>query len=38
MALGNRGDTIDLVDPSGMVVQTVTYGRVTEGEVVTPAD
>jgi exonuclease III len=38
MALGNRGDTIDLVDPAGIVVHTVTYGRVAEGEVVTPAN
>jgi exonuclease III len=34
MALNNRGDTIDLVDASGMVVQTVTYGPVQPEELV----
>jgi exonuclease III len=37
MAMNNAGDTIDLVDPTGTVVQTVSYGRVDEGELVTPA-
>jgi len=37
MALNNNGDTIDLIDPAGKVVQTVTYPKVEEGEVVTPA-
>lgn len=36
MALNNGGDTIDLVNPSGMVVQTVTYGPVVEGEAISP--
>ena len=35
MALNNRGDTIDLVDPNNQVVQTITYGRVDEGETIT---
>ncbi len=34
MALNNRGDRIDLVDPNGQIVHTVTYGRVAEGELV----
>ena len=34
MALNNRGDRIDLVDPTGQIVHTVTYGRVAEGELV----
>jgi hypothetical protein len=37
MALNNDGDTIDLLNPGGSVVQTVTYGSVDEGELVTPA-
>jgi len=36
-AMNNGGDTIDLIDPNGTVVQTVTYGGVDEGELVTPA-
>ena len=36
MALNNNGDTIDLIDPYGNVVQTVTYGRVAEREIITP--
>ena len=38
MSLNNNGDTVDLVDPQGPVVQTVTYSATTEGEVVTPAN
>ena len=38
MALNNGGDTIDLIDPSGVIVQTVTYPRVEEDEVVTVAN
>ena len=34
MAMNNGGDTIDLIDPSGAVVQTITYGRVSEGELI----
>jgi hypothetical protein len=37
MAMNNDGDTIDLVNPMGMVVQTISYGKVDEGELVTPA-
>ena len=37
MALNNNGDTIDLIDPTAKVVQTVTYPTVEAGEVVTPA-
>jgi hypothetical protein len=37
MALNNGGDTVDLLDPMGKVVQTVTYGHADEGEVITPA-
>jgi hypothetical protein len=36
MAMNNGGDTIDLIDASGRVVQTVTYGDVVEGEEVVP--
>ena len=36
MAMNNGGDTIDLLDPVGTVVQTK-YGTVEEGELVTPA-
>lgn len=35
MALNNQGDTIDVLDAAGTVVQTVTYGAVQEGEAVT---
>ena len=38
MALNNRGDTVDLIDPQGVVVQTITYARVAEGEEVFPAN
>jgi exonuclease III len=38
MALNNTGDTIDLIDPSATVIHTVTYPKVQEGEVVTPAN
>ncbi|GEM_PF-1218563 len=34
MAMNNGGDTIDLVNPTNAVVQSVTYGHVDEGEVV----
>jgi hypothetical protein len=37
MAMNNGGDTIDLINPSGMVIQSVSYGDVEEGELVTPA-
>lgn len=36
MAMNNNGDTIDLVNPTGEVVQTVTYSRAEEGEIVSP--
>jgi len=32
MAMGNRGDTIDLVNPAGEVIDSIHYGRVDEGE------
>ena len=32
MAMTNRGDTIDLVDSNGAVVQSVTYPSMPEGE------
>lgn len=35
MGLNNTGDTVELVDPSGAVVDTVTFGRCDEDEVVT---
>lgn len=35
MALNNGGDTVELVAPDGTVVQTLQYGRVASGEVVT---
>jgi hypothetical protein len=34
MDLNNGGDTIELIDPNGTVVSSVTYGHVEEGEVV----
>lgn len=37
MAMSNRGDTIELRDRTGRVLQTVNYPRVAEGELVTPA-
>lgn len=36
MALNNTGDTIELVDPSGRVVHSVTYGNVAPDQVVRP--
>ena len=35
MSLGNSGDTVYLIDPAGTVVDSLTYGGVAEGEVVT---
>lgn len=35
MSLNNGGDEIELVAPEGAVAQTVTYGKVTAGQVVT---
>jgi endonuclease/exonuclease/phosphatase family metal-dependent hydrolase len=37
MAMNNTGDTIQLVDPTGAVVDSVTYGPVQRGEYVGPA-
>lgn len=37
MAMNNTGDTIDLLDQLGSVVQSVTFGATQEGDVVTPA-
>lgn len=34
MSLNNDGDTVELIDASGAVVQRVSYGRVGEGEAV----
>ena len=34
MAMNNRGDTIDLVDPSGNVAHSVTYHSTTEDELI----
>jgi endonuclease/exonuclease/phosphatase family metal-dependent hydrolase len=34
MALNNGGDTIELLNDQGTAVQTVTYGRATQGEVI----
>lgn len=36
MAMNNRGDTVDLINASDVVVQSVTYGPVEEGEEVLP--
>jgi hypothetical protein len=36
MALNNNGDTIDLLNGIGQIVQTVTYGHVDEDEAVIP--
>ena len=36
MTLNNNGDTVELIDPAGRVVQSVNYSRVDEGEVVIP--
>lgn len=38
MTLNDGGDTVDLIDPNGSVMQTVTYSAVDEGEVVNPAN
>lgn len=32
MALNNRGDTVDLIDPDGEIVHTVSYPRALEGD------
>jgi hypothetical protein len=37
MSLNNGGDTIELLDPSAKVVQTVTYPHTEEGELIKPA-
>jgi hypothetical protein len=37
MAMNNGRDTIDLVNPMEMVVQTMSYGNLDEGELLTPA-
>lgn len=34
MSLNNTGDTVSLVAPDGVEVQTVSYGPVAEGELV----
>src|SRR5262249_4483566 len=34
MSMNNSGDTIELLDNHGTVLQTVTYGRVAEGEII----
>ena len=34
MALNNSGDTIELVNPNGIVVDTATYFSTTEGEAI----
>lgn len=36
MALNNNGDTVELINPSGTVMQTISYGPVVEGEVISP--
>ena len=36
MAMNNGGDTIELVNPQGQVVQTVTYPGADEGEKIFP--
>ena len=36
MSMNNSGDTIELIGPSGAVVQTVSYGPVTSGQVISP--
>jgi len=38
MALNNTGDTIELIDPSGKIMQTVTYHKAEEGEIIKPSD
>jgi hypothetical protein len=36
MSLNNSGDEIELINKAGVVVDTITYGRATEGAVVSP--
>ena len=36
LLLGNAGDTVTLVNPSGRIVQTVTYSAARSGQVITP--
>jgi hypothetical protein len=36
MTLNNDGDTIELLNPAGRVVQTVTYGAVSQDQVIRP--
>lgn len=36
MSMNNSGDTIELINTAGTVVQTVTYGAVASGQVVIP--
>jgi len=38
MALNNGGDTVELLDPANNVVDSVTYGRTTDGEVLDASD
>jgi hypothetical protein len=38
LSLNNGGDTVELLDPSGKVVQTFTYPKVAKDEVVAVAD
>jgi hypothetical protein len=38
MALNNGGDTVELLDPANTVVDSVTYGRTTDGEVLDASD
>lgn len=38
MALNNNGDTVDLINLSGTVVQTVTYARADEDEIIVPVN
>ena len=34
MGMNNGGDTIELVDPVGNVLQTITYSSAEEGEII----
>ncbi len=38
MALNNKGDTVDLINSSGTILQTVTYTRALEEEVIYPVN
>lgn len=38
MAMNNGGDTIDLIDPTGKLIQSVTYTRTEEGEFIFPSN